>query len=191
MNEIWMILTAAKKLRTWRISCPTATSYYINPIHTCLVSNQAKAETGHEPTAWTTAQPNINYKSYSNFCCTLFKVTSPYLSCSVGHNCSLKYYLLGRGMCPAVGTSSVLDASGIGRSLSAVSAAGALKPKWRDQLQLTIIIRPFNPNVAADDRSYFSVSKCPSAPKQKTVFTVFHDQVQMVGPFGRYNVKYT
>jgi hypothetical protein len=84
------VTVAKKKISTWGTSCTTVTLYNINPTRTGLVLNPSHC--GDKPwtnclnhrTAKTSVQIHICFS-----CCMLFKVTSPYLSCSVGQNCSL------------------------------------------------------------------------------------------------------
>lgn len=88
-------------------------------------------------------------------CCMKFKVTSPYLFCSVGHNCSSKLLLTWSWNVSCrrnfIGSRCEWNWS--------ITVSGfrsrCSETKMRGELQLPFIFRPLNPNVAADGRGYF------------------------------------
>jgi hypothetical protein len=123
--------------------------------------------------------------------CTMFKVTSPYLLCSVGQNWYLKLLLTWSWNVSCrrnfIGSRCEWNWS--------ITVSGfrsrCSETKMKGWVTGDLYIPAIKSQHSCWRRELLLVFKCPSAPEQNSVFTVFHEQAQVSGPFGRYNVKYT
>jgi len=134
---------------------------------------------------------NFNTNHICISCCLLFKVTSRYLFCSVGQNCSLKLLLTWSWNVSCrrnfIGSRCEWNWS--------ITVSGfrsrCSETKMKRWVTVDLYIPAIKLHCSCWGRQLLLVSKCLSAHAQNSVFTVFNEYAKVSGPFGRYNVKYT
>jgi len=108
-------------------------------------------------------------------CCLLFKVTSPYLFCSVGQNCSLIFILTWSWNVSCrrnfIGSRCEWNWS--------ITVSGfrsrCSETKMKGWVTVDLYIPAINSQCSCWGPELLFVFKCPSAHAQNSVFTVFHE----------------